>query len=142
MAVTETPPETVETASAAAPSAPHPQPGGLAAVLGSGDHKVIGRLYIVAALLLSLADVSRDDIVADYAISAELISELVAEFLELSRQRGGDTVSYARMLRSPGPTMARALSSIDTEHGSLDDYLIAAGMDADQIARLRNRLTN
>ncbi|HRW37563.1 MAG: cbb3-type cytochrome c oxidase subunit I [Acidimicrobiales bacterium] len=54
MAVTETPPETVETASAAAPSAPHPQPGGLAAVLGSGDHKVIGRLYIVAALLLGL----------------------------------------------------------------------------------------
>ena len=100
------------------------------------------RTGIVAALLLSLADVSRDDIVADYAISAELISELVAEFLELSRQRGGDTVSYARMLRSPGPTMARALSSIDTEHGSLDDYLIAAGMDAAQIARLRNRLTN
>ena len=51
MAVTETPPETVDAASATAPSAPRPQPTGLAAVLGSGDHKVIGRLYIVAALL-------------------------------------------------------------------------------------------
>lgn len=52
MAVTETPPETVDAASATAPSAPRPQPTGLAAVLGSGDHKVIGRLYIVASLLL------------------------------------------------------------------------------------------
>lgn len=52
MAVTETPPETVDAASAAAPSAPRPQPTGLAAVLGSGDHKVIGRLYIVASLIL------------------------------------------------------------------------------------------
>ena len=32
-------------------SAPHWQPGGLAGVLGSGDHKVIGRLYIGCSLL-------------------------------------------------------------------------------------------
>lgn len=52
MAVTETPPETVSAASETAPSAPRPQPTGLAAVLGSGDHKVIGRLYIAASLLI------------------------------------------------------------------------------------------
>ena len=46
MALTETPPETVAAASETAPSAPRPQPRGLAAVLGSGDHKVIGRLYV------------------------------------------------------------------------------------------------
>ncbi len=52
MAVTETPPETVEAVADSAPaSAPHWQPGGLAGVLGSGDHKVIGRLYIGGALL-------------------------------------------------------------------------------------------
>ncbi|MCB1038059.1 MAG: cbb3-type cytochrome c oxidase subunit I, partial [Acidimicrobiales bacterium] len=52
MAVTETPPETVEAASAAATSAPRSQPSGLAAVLGSGDHKTIGRLYVLSSLLL------------------------------------------------------------------------------------------
>ena len=52
MAVTETPPETVDTASATATSSTPPQPSGLAAVLGSGDHKVIGRLYIATSLVL------------------------------------------------------------------------------------------
>ena len=51
MAVTETPPETVEAASATVASSTPSQPTGLAAVLGSGDHKVIGRLYLASALL-------------------------------------------------------------------------------------------
>lgn len=54
MAVTETPPETVAAAAAAGPS-DRPLPGGLAGVLGSGDHKVFGRMYIVTALLLGMA---------------------------------------------------------------------------------------
>lgn len=54
MAVTETPPETVEAASATDASPTPSQPTGLAAVLGSGDHKVLGRLYIVSALVLGL----------------------------------------------------------------------------------------
>lgn len=55
MAVTETPPETVAAAGGATPSAPRPEATGLAAVLGSGDHKVIGRLYIATALLFGVA---------------------------------------------------------------------------------------
>lgn len=50
MAVTDTPPETVEAAADGA-SEPRPLATGLAAVIGSGDHKVIGRLYIVASLV-------------------------------------------------------------------------------------------
>ena len=55
MAVTETPPETVDAAAPAVASTPRPEPTGLAAVLGSGDHKLVGRLYIVTALLFGLA---------------------------------------------------------------------------------------
>ena len=51
MSVTETPPEAVEAADAEG-SSPRPATTGFAAVLGSGDHKVIGRLYIVTSLLL------------------------------------------------------------------------------------------
>ncbi len=54
MAVTETPPETVAAAASAMPQA-RPEPAtGLAAVLGSGDHKVIGRLFIVTSLVFGL----------------------------------------------------------------------------------------
>ncbi|MFC4668111.1 tyrosine-protein phosphatase [Seohaeicola nanhaiensis] len=99
------------------------------------------RTGIVAALLLGLAGVGREDIIADYALSADLISKLVAEFLELSRQRGGDTVAYARMLRSPAQTMEQALASIEQEHGTLDAYLAGAGLTTAQIDSLRARLT-
>jgi cytochrome c oxidase subunit I+III len=51
MAVTETPPETVDAASATDASPHRSQPTGLAGVLGSGDHKVIGRLFIVTSLI-------------------------------------------------------------------------------------------
>ncbi|CAN5628170.1 cytochrome c oxidase subunit I [soil metagenome] len=54
MAVTETPPETVAAAPESAIATPRAQPRGLAAVLGSGDHKVIGRLFIVTALAFGL----------------------------------------------------------------------------------------
>ncbi|MFD2853921.1 tyrosine-protein phosphatase [Seohaeicola zhoushanensis] len=99
------------------------------------------RTGIVSALLLGIAGVGRDDILADYALSADLISDLVAEFLALSRQRGGDTVAYARMLKSPARTMDRALDSIEAEHGSVRGYLADAGLEAEKIDSLNARIT-
>lgn len=57
MAVTETPPETVDASAPTAAPSPRVEPSGLAAVLGSGDHKVVGRLYIVTSLVFGLAAV-------------------------------------------------------------------------------------
>lgn len=57
MAVTETPPETVAAGRSATPAVSRPEATGLAAALGSGDHKVIGRLYVVTSLLFGLATV-------------------------------------------------------------------------------------
>jgi heme/copper-type cytochrome/quinol oxidase subunit 1 len=48
MTVTEDAPTAVTASSE--PTAPTPAASGLAAILGSGDHKVVGRLWIVAAL--------------------------------------------------------------------------------------------
>ena len=98
------------------------------------------RTGIIAALLLGLADVSQDQIVADYALTAELIPDLVTEFLALSRARGGDTESYARLLRSPAATMARTLEKIETRHGSIPGYLKSIGMPAPEIDLLRAKL--
>jgi protein-tyrosine phosphatase len=99
------------------------------------------RTGIVAALLLGLAGVSREDIVSDYVLTADLIPELVAEFLELSRRRGGDAESYARMLRSPASTMSAALDSIEAAFGDIHGYLSFSGMKPDQISALKTRLT-
>ncbi len=58
MAVIDTPPETVHAASESATVIPRAQPTGLAGVLGSGDHKVLGRLFIITSLLFGLAVVA------------------------------------------------------------------------------------
>jgi protein-tyrosine phosphatase len=98
------------------------------------------RTGIVAALLLGVAGVSRRDIIADYVLTGELIPDLVAEFLDLSRRRGGDVESYARMLRSPAGTMSAALDSIDATYGGFRGYLAFAGLNDTQIAALKARL--
>jgi heme/copper-type cytochrome/quinol oxidase subunit 1 len=49
MTVTEDAP--AATSAAAEPQAPTPETSGLAAILGSGDHKVVGRLWLVAAMV-------------------------------------------------------------------------------------------
>lgn len=98
------------------------------------------RTGIIAALLLGLAEVSHDQIVADYTLTADFIADLVHEFLELSRARGGDTDSYARLLQSPAPTMIGTLSWIENRHGSIPNYLRGIGMARHDIGKLRNRL--
>ena len=72
MAVTETPPETVAAAAAEVPSV-RPAPTGLAAVLGTGDHKVIGRLYIVSALILGLGVVVLGELFAVEGMKADTL---------------------------------------------------------------------
>lgn len=89
MAVTETPRETVTTASVKDPEARGLQPTGLAGVLGSGDHKVIGRLYVVTALAFGLALVALGELFAVEGTSADTLdvfsSETVFQFFTLFR---------------------------------------------------------
>ena len=99
------------------------------------------RTGLVAALLLGLAGVERDEIVADYALTAELIPALVAEFLDLSRQNGGDVVAYERMLRSPAATIQAALAGLDDRHGDIDGYLQFAGLKPAHVSSLRRKLS-
>ncbi len=73
MAVTETPPETAAAAHETAPASPRTEPTGLAAVLGSGDHKVIGRLYIGGALLFGLLTLVLGELFAVEAIKADTL---------------------------------------------------------------------
>lgn len=98
------------------------------------------RTGLVAALLLGVAEVPRADIIADYVLTDRLIPDLVAEFLDLSRRRGGDVTAYARMLKCPAPTMAAALDKLEADHGGIAGYLGDTGLPADTISKLKLKL--
>lgn len=98
------------------------------------------RTGIVALLLLGLAEVPHEEIVADYALTADLIPDLVSEFLALSAARGGDVESYARLLESPAATAAQVLEEIEASYGGVRGYLGHIGLPEAAVARLHARL--
>jgi protein-tyrosine phosphatase len=98
------------------------------------------RTGLVAALALSVADVDEAEIVADYARTKALIADLVAEFLDLARERGTDLVAYRRVLDCRPDTMRAVLAHLQSRYGSAREYLTGIGLDRDGIDRLAARL--
>ena len=79
MAVIETPPETETAASELAISVTRAQPTGLAGVLGSGDHKVLGRMFIITSLLFGLVVVALGQAFAVEGLTPNTLSVFSAE---------------------------------------------------------------
>lgn len=77
MTVTETPPEVAET-SPAPPRADTAPVGGLPSLIGTGDHKALGRLYIGFALLFGLVAGVAAELYAVDRIDAELGDTLLS----------------------------------------------------------------
>lgn len=98
------------------------------------------RTGIIAALLLGAADVEREDIVADYALTGAHIVPLVERLLARTRANGGDPVTHARFLRCEAPTMEAMLDHIEKRHGSIAGYLTDIGLEVADIEALRDRL--
>lgn len=98
------------------------------------------RTGIVAALLLGLAGVSDADIIDDYVLTEQMIPDLVAEFLSISRANGGDVESYATLLESPADTMAQMLTHLRVEHGGIQEYVKHIGLEQDDLFRLTDLL--
>lgn len=98
------------------------------------------RTGIVAALLLGIVGVSHTDIIADYALTGDLIPDLVAEFLATARAGGGDVDAYATFLESPASAMAGMLEHIDRNYGSLMGYLDHINVPTPVLSRLQVRL--
>lgn len=98
------------------------------------------RTGIIAALLLGLAGVSDTDIIADYVLTEQLIPDLVAEFLSISRAKGGDVARYATLLESPAETMEKMLSHISVQYGNVQNYVLQTGVERADMLRLEARL--
>ncbi|MFT4305689.1 MAG: tyrosine-protein phosphatase [Microbacterium sp.] len=97
------------------------------------------RTGLVVALALSAAGVERDEVVADYATTADnlrgewadgMLRSFAAQGLALTPQ------IVELVSASPAPLMAALLERIDRDHGSAADYLIAQGLDTAGIDRL------
>ena len=98
------------------------------------------RTGVVVALALAVAGVGHDDIVADYAMTADVIEALFAK-LAASPTYAGDMESRDVASHTPrAETMDRVLTLLDERHGGAAGWLEAHGFGADEQAALRARL--
>jgi protein-tyrosine phosphatase len=98
------------------------------------------RTGLIAALLLANAGVADENIVADYALTEQMIAPMVEEMLSHSALHGASMEQMRLLLGSTPETMLATIDHITRTYGSAADYLAHAGLDAGTIARLRTRL--
>ncbi|UXN72333.1 tyrosine-protein phosphatase [Devosia sp. A8/3-2] len=97
------------------------------------------RTGIIAALLLLVAGVERNDIVADYALTAAA-DGLIDQLRERALSAGGRPEHVERVLASDAATMQAMLDHLETAHGGIDAYLARIGLSQAEVALLANRL--
>ena len=97
------------------------------------------RTGLVAALLLRLAGVSIEQIGLDYALTAANLAPRTATWLDQAPTER-DRRRIEKLSGTPASAMNRVIAAIEERHGGVDGYLAEAGLEAEQIQRLRERL--
>jgi protein tyrosine/serine phosphatase len=97
------------------------------------------RTGLVVALLLRLAGVSAVEIGRDYSLSGENLASRTAAWLA-DAPTEEDRARREKLSGTPAAGMARVVAEVEERYGSVAGYLEAAGLDSDQIERLRDRL--
>jgi len=99
------------------------------------------RTGVVVALALDAAGTDRDTIVGDYLATRERIAAIMARLVSSPTYRaeleGHDPQRHAPL---PG-TMERVLELVEERFGGSERWLSAHGLGAEDLERLRNRLT-
>lgn len=96
------------------------------------------RTGLLAALVLSLLDVSEDDIAADFALTEAATDRLVAAWKAAHPERALRWPAYGR---APAEIIRLFLTDLAAEHGSVRGYATdQLGVDDALIAELRGRL--
>lgn len=97
------------------------------------------RTGLVTALLLELAGVDDEQIAADYALSEERLRprhELWFAEAETEAERR----RLERIAQTPAASIVGVFQELERRYGSVEDYLRAAGLSDDDLARARARL--
>ncbi len=98
------------------------------------------RTGTVVALALSLAGVTREAVVADYAASADRIAD-VLKSLRGSGTYGDDLAEITTDDIMPrAGSMERFLDTVDAEYGGVHGLAMSIGVDEETVARLAARL--
>ncbi|MCY1716673.1 tyrosine-protein phosphatase [Microbacterium sp. SL62] len=107
-------------------------------------HCTVGkdRTGVTVAVALAAAGVDREAVIADYARTEDFLpAERNARVLAAIRAvHPGNVHAEALATRSPAPVMRVLLDRLDREFGSAAGYLLANGMSAAEIERLREVL--
>lgn len=98
------------------------------------------RTGIVAALLLSLAGVDEDTIVADYALTASVARPLLSLLREQALARGADIALVERFLSCEPETMRALLAHLNGRYHGAEAYAGRIGLGGTTVERLRRRL--
>lgn len=98
------------------------------------------RTGLVAALLLSLADVPAETIIADYAGSDLYLETVYAELRQAATDNPEKLKRLEWQLQCLPETMSGTLDHLATKYGGAENYLLANGVTAEEIAQIRTRL--
>src|SRR5438105_3394649 len=98
------------------------------------------RTGVLSAVVLGSLDVTDEDIVEDYVLSAETIEHVIGRFGATE----GSPAMYRDLPASHfapvAETMQRVLASVRDSYGSFGDYLDAKGLPGESLAALRAAL--
>ena len=100
------------------------------------------RTGIIAALLLSLAEVDEPTIVEDYALTAQHIEPMLAQLRMRALKQGHDVERYNRMLLAEPPAMESMLKYLEGKYGGVEPYLNILGLNPTIQNRLKSLLSN
>ena len=110
------------------------EPGATPAVFHCAAGK--DRTGVLAALLLTLAGVDRETIVADYAMSSERITRVAERLRRLGTYGTGLSNVPDDRLKSDGETMRDLLNAIDDTFGGVRQWVLDNGLDEETVGRL------
>jgi len=96
------------------------------------------RTGILAAMLLSLAGVSREIIIHDYSLSEDALQPFILG--EIERNTGLIWENNDEHLSSPPSNMAGLLDELDSRFGGVENYLLSAGVSARDIDKAASLL--
>ncbi len=105
------------------------------------------RTGMLTALLLSVAGVPEDDIIADYCVSQVYMRPVFLELLKLlppHRDEQGNEFAPSLdsdFFRTAPENMRTLLTHLNEKYGSVTDYIRACGVTEDVIGAVRRKLT-
>ena len=97
------------------------------------------RTGLLAAFLLDLAGVDREEIAADYALSEERLRPRHEAWFA-SAETDEELERLRRIAQTPAASMLGVFAELERRYGGVEPYLLGAGLREEELARARARL--